>query len=249
MSVLSAKQQEIQDRERHILAAARQQVDARGYLGLSMDSLAADVGYSKGTIYNHFPNKEEVLLALAIETQQKQSTMFRKAAAYTGASRQRIVAIGVADELFVRLYPQHFQIEQVVFVSSIWEKTSEKRRFEMRAGQQACMGVIAGIVRDAVASGDLSLPENTTPEDVVFSLWSMSFGAHSIIAQSGSLTELGIEDPFETLRHGTNHALDGFGWKPFSTEVDYLSLFDTVPEELFADELKVHRERSRRGRK
>lgn len=249
MPTISVKQQEIKNREHQILAAARQQVDERGYLGLSMDSLATDVGYSKGTIYNHFPNKEEVLLALAIETQQKQSAMFRKAAAYAGSSRQRIVAIGVADELFVRLYPQHFQVEQVVFVSSIWEKTTEKRRFEMRAGQQACMGVIAGIVRDAVASGDLSLPENTSPEDVVFSLWSMSFGAHSIIAQSGSLTELGIDDPFETLRHGINHALDGFCWKPFSNENDYLTLFDTLPKELFADELKAARELQRGAKK
>ncbi len=240
MPSISPKQQEIRDREQRILDAARDQVDERGYLGLSMDSLASQVGYSKGTIYNHFPCKEEVLLALGIETQQKQTAMFRKAAAFAGTSRQRMAAIGVADELFVRLYPQHFQIEQVVFVSSIWQKTSEQRRFQMRAGQQACMGIVAGIVRDAVASEDLKLHDKMVPEDVVFGLWSMSFGAHSIIAQSGSLTELGIEDPFLSFRHSINHALDGFGWKPLACDYDYLALFDQLPGELFADELAAH---------
>jgi AcrR family transcriptional regulator len=205
-----------------------------------MDSLASQVGYSKGTIYNHFPCKEEVLLALGIETQQKQTAMFRRAAAFAGTSRQRMTAIGVADELFVRLYPQHFQIEQVVFVSSIWEKTSERRRFQMRAGQQACMGIVAGIVRDAVASADLKLHDQMVPEDVVFGLWSMSFGAHSIIAQSGSLTELGIDDPIVSFRHSINHALDGFGWKPLASDYDYLALFDQLPGQLFAAELAAH---------
>ena len=240
MSDLSAKQQEIRDRETHILRAARDQVDERGYLGLSMDSLASAVGYSKGTIYNHFPCKEEVLLALAIETQQKQSAMFRTAAAFNGTSRQRMAAIGVADELFVRLYPQHFQIEQIVSASSIWDKTSEKRRFHMRSSQQACMGVVAGIVRDGIARQDLELPPEMQPEDIVFTLWSLSFGAHSILSQSGSLSELGIDEPFRAVRHGINHALDGFGWHPLSGEYDYLALFDRLPEELFADELKSH---------
>ncbi len=245
MSKISQKQQEILDRERQILVAARSQVEERGYLGLSMDSLATDVGYSKGTVYNHFGSKEEILLALAIETQQKQSAMFRRAAAYAGTSRQRMAAVGVADELFVRLYPQHFQIEQVVFVSSIWEKTSEKMRFQMRSSQQSCMGVVAGIVRDAVASQDLVLPEEMEPEDVVFTVWSLSFGAHSILSQSGSLTELGIEEPFKAIRHGINHTLDGFGWGPLSDEYDYLALFDRLPEELFADELSSHTTRQR----
>lgn len=240
MSSLSPKQQEIREREKRILTHARQQVEQRGYLGLSMDSLAGELGYSKGTIYNHFPCKEEILLALGIETQQKQSAMFRKAAGFTGTSRARMAAVGAADELFVRLYPEHFQIEQIVFVASIWEKTSEKRRFQMRSGQQGCMGIVAGIVRDAVASRDLVLPPEMTPEDLVFGIWSMSFGAHSIIAQSGSLTELGIEEPFLSIRHSINHALDGFGWKPLSTAYDYLALFDRLPEELFPAELKAH---------
>lgn len=245
MDDLSAKQQEIRDRETRILKAAREQVNDRGYLGLSMDSLASAVGYSKGTIYNHFPCKEEVLLALAIETQQKQSAMFRKASAFNGTSRQRMAAIGVADELFVRLYPQHFQIEQIVSASSIWDKTSEKRRFAMRSSQQSCMGVVAGIVRDGIARQDLELPPAMQPEDIVFTLWSLSFGAHSILSQSGSLSELGIDEPFQAIRHGINHSLDGFGWKPLSHEYDYLALFDRLPSELFADEVATQSSKQR----
>lgn len=236
MTTLTRKQREIQEREGKILEVAREMLLRDGYLGLSMDRIAEAVEYGKGTVYRHFPNKEDIILALAVETQKKRTSLFQRASLYRGTSRERLTAVAVAGELFVRLYPEHFHVEQVVRLSSIWEKTSEKRQEIMRTCEHACIGIVAGIVRDAVAQGDLILPGKLTPEDIVFGLWSISFGSYTLMSTSSSLVDVGIDDPALVIRDCIHQMLDGFGWKALSTEHDYEAVFQKALKETFADE-------------
>ncbi len=239
MTTLSRKQREIQDREQLILDTARHMLTTRGYLGLNMDAIAEQLEYSKGTIYNHFPCKEEIIIALAVETMSKRSQMFDRAASRRGESRQRLTGVGVSAELFVRLYPEHFQVEQIIHSASLWEKTSVERRAALRGCETRCMGIVAGIVRDALAHGDLELDNGVRPEDLVFGLWTQTFGGYAIIATSDSLHHIGIDDPFHSVRYNINRMLDGYGWRPFSTEVDYISQFDQISSDIFPEERKL----------
>lgn len=239
MPTLTRKQRELQEREGRILAAARPLLLREGYHGLNMDRIAEQLEYSKGTIYNHFNCKEEIIIALAIETLQRRTEMFERAAAFRGLPRERMAAIGMAAELFVKLYAEHFRVEQVIRSSSIWEKTSEKRRSIMRACETRCIGMLAGIVRDAVARDDLALPAGTTPEQLVFGLWSLSYGAYSIIADNSSLDELGISDPYAAVRQNLNLLIDGYHWKPLSPEHDYDAIHKRIESEVFAEEIRA----------
>ncbi|MEW4527434.1 MAG: TetR/AcrR family transcriptional regulator [Maioricimonas sp. JB045] len=236
MSTLTRKQREIQEREQRILAVARTALLEQGYLGLSMDAIAAHLEYSKGTIYNHFPCKEEIIIALALETNDKRLGMFERAAAWPGLPRERMAAVGVAAELFVRLFPGHFRVEQLVRSTSIWEKTSNERREVMRSCETRCVGLLAGIVRDAIAQGHLTLPDGMSPEDLVFGLWAQTFGAYAIMATSENLQLLGVTDPYVAVRTNINRMLDGFGWAPTSDVHPYPDLFERVSNEVFPDE-------------
>ena len=236
MSTMTRKQKERQDRESRILEVSRPVVIKEGYHGLNMDRIADAVEYSKGTIYNHFSCKEEIILALAIETTERRTAMFHRAAAFQGRTRERMLAIGTAAELFVRLFPDHFMLEQIIRSASVWEKTSESRRNVMRSCENRCMSTVGGVVRDAIASGDLDLPENVTPEDVVFGLWSISFGAFAIIVTSDQLLQLGIRDPYDAYRVNVTKMIDGFGWGPLSDEHDYDQTLSRIQNEVFPDE-------------
>ncbi len=239
MATSARKQREFQQREQAILDVAREMLAERGYLGLNMDRIAEALEYSKGTIYQHFSSKEDLLMALAVQTSEKRPSMFARAAAFDGSSRERVTAIGCAAELFVQLFPDHFRVEQILQLTSIWEKTSEQRQQLLRACQSRCLTIVSGIVRDAIDEGDLELPEFMTPEDLVFGMWSMSFGGYSIIATSEPLTELGIHDAFMTVRKNMMAMLDGYGWRPLSHEWDYLATFERVQHEVFADECRA----------
>jgi len=231
---MSRKQREIQQREASILRVVRRMLLEGGYLRLSMDAVAAELEYSKGTIYNHFPCKEEIIIALAIETLNIRSAMFEKAAVQSGRPRVRLTGVGAAAETFVKKHPEHFRVEQLIRCASIWEKTSEKRRLAMQQSEQRCMGIVGGIIRDGIAQGDLSLPDDIAAEDLVFGLWSQTFGAYSIIATSPSLPENGISNPYRAVRQNLNMILDGYGWQPLSRDYNYLELFDVLMEKLFS---------------
>jgi AcrR family transcriptional regulator len=51
-------------RARHILAVAQELLIEKGYRDASMDEIAARAGIAKGTLYQHFPHKEDLVLAL-----------------------------------------------------------------------------------------------------------------------------------------------------------------------------------------
>ena len=102
METLTPKKREILERESRILAVARPIVVREGYHGLNMDRIADALSYSKGTIYNHFSCKEEVIIALAFQSASKRVELFRSAAQFQAKSRFRMMAIGEVAESFVR---------------------------------------------------------------------------------------------------------------------------------------------------
>ncbi len=233
----SRKQREIEQREGQILDVAKGLLVEHGYLGLRMDQIADVMEYSKGTIYQHFPNKEEIILALANQALVTRSSLFAHAATLRKQSRERLAAVGAAAELFVQQFPHFFQVEQIIRINSVFEKTSEKRQKVMRSCESRCMAILSGIVRDAVAQEDLTLPKGCSPEDVVFGLWAMNIGAFTIISTSDPLQELGIQSPVAALRRNIHQMLDGYGWRPNSDEFDFDPVFETVQQQLMASEL------------
>lgn len=247
MATLTRKQREVRDREARILEVARDMLIEQGYHGLSMDRIAEVLEYSKGTMYQHFSCKEEIILALANLSLTDRLAFFRRAASYPGRTRQRLAAVGVAIELFVRLYPHHFRLEQVLRLSSVWEKTSAERRQFMHHCESQCVGCVSGIARDAIACGDLTLGDGVTPEQLVFGLWSMSFGAQTILSSSTSLVDIGVGDPHRALALNQNRLLDGYGWRPLSTEFDYAAASERIATEWFAKEVEQASKSETRG--
>src|SRR5205807_6937409 len=51
-----------------ILAAAREVFTREGYMGASMDAVAAHAGASKRTVYQYFEDKEQLFAATVLDT-------------------------------------------------------------------------------------------------------------------------------------------------------------------------------------
>src|SRR5262245_32065143 len=104
-ATLSRKDRERKNREELFLDTAAQMLLQEGYLGLNLDRLAFKVEYSKGTLYQHFKTKEDLILAIAARSMEQRHAFFTRAATLTGRPRERMTAIGLADLVFVRLHP------------------------------------------------------------------------------------------------------------------------------------------------
>ncbi|TWU03000.1 TetR/AcrR family transcriptional regulator [Stieleria varia] len=214
MSTLTPKQAEIQSREARILELARPMVAQEGLAGLSMDAIAKEMAYAKGTIYNHFSCKEEILLALAIKANEKRLRLFEVAIERQPNARQKIAAIGVACEDFRVRFGDLFDIDCMVRHVAVWEKASDQRKQMMATCEQRCMAMVSQVGREALESGDLVLPRERGIEDVVFGLWSLTYGGMIIDATSPGLDQIGIRDTYAAIRRNCHALMDGYQWQP-----------------------------------
>ena len=63
-TVVPYRVRQFQEREQAILAVAAELLAEQGYRDTSMDAIAARLGLSKGTLYHHFPSKDDLMAAL-----------------------------------------------------------------------------------------------------------------------------------------------------------------------------------------
>jgi AcrR family transcriptional regulator len=222
-------------RESQILDLARPMIAQGGLAALSMDAIAHELQTAKGTIYNHFPNKEEIVLALAVQAVDRRLELFNHAVMMRGTSRQRIAAIGIACEVYVDVLPELFRAEQIIRHETVWGKTTGKRQEILRNCEGRCMHTVAGVVRDAVAAGDLELESAYRIEDIVFGLWSLVYGGLVLESTSPSLVDVGIVDSRAAIRRNCNSMLDGLSWRPLYEPESYSSWIHLVRGHLQAN--------------
>ena len=238
MSTMTWRERERQEREEAILKAAYDDILTEGYLGLNMSRLAKRVGIANGTLFLHFRTKEDLLLALVSQTAQRFREFFERAEAFKGRPRERMAAVGFADELFSKLYPGHHKLEFLVRADSIWERASEDRRSQFQEKESRCVQVANRIINDALCEGDLELSD-MAPEEVTFGLWTISLGAHTLVAASEPLKHAGISNAYRSLRRAQHALLDGINWRPLTHEWDWDDTYRRIRAEVFPEELRI----------
>lgn len=219
------------------MQVARRMLIENGYAGLSMDQLAEVTEYSKGTIYQHFSTKEDLVTALAIESMERRVGLFLRAEKFVGRTRERMLAIGVADEIFARLETHHYRSEFIIKLANLRERASVERRQELDRLEATCFGTVVRIVAAGIEAGEL--PQGTDPRELVYSVFTMALGTHMTALHFCSmLNEFQISDPIKLLLQGIHILLDGYHWKPLNTEWDYGVSYQRICAEIFPEEQK-----------
>ncbi len=86
----SLKERQRQERAALILQAAEEVLAEKGYHETSMDEIAARVGVAKGTVYLHFPSKEDLVFALFEQELVTSQQMIEQAVATTEPAREKL---------------------------------------------------------------------------------------------------------------------------------------------------------------
>lgn len=223
------KRREIAEREELFLDLALHIVLEQGYVGLTMDKLAGATEYSKGTLYLHFKNKEDVICALLRRLQILRLGFFGRASSLDLPPRQRITALGLAAELFVLTYPENARIEPILKASSIREKASKERSDALDEVEMGCFNSVMEIAQSGLASGELNLQDGDSAEALVIGLWAMHVGV-GLIATAGCGPCLAEDEASsqaflqEALYTNGARLLDGYGWLPLAKDFDYPAL-------------------------
>lgn len=213
MTGLSRKQREIAERHNHFLTIARTLLRDEGFHQLSMDRVAELAEYSKGTVYQHFNCKEEMVGQLCINAMQRLNALGQRAINYPGSHRERLLAFFIAHDVFQQMEEdavcnmQSYQHDQII------NKVSESTRTRHNELMFSVFSQVKSIVEQAMRDGDL--PNNqTSAEDMVFGFWSLNHGAQSIRSNQYPLDTMGISEPGAAIMNMLQSLLDGLGWKP-----------------------------------
>jgi AcrR family transcriptional regulator len=236
MSTASRKQREIRQREQMFLDVGRRILIEKGFAGLSLDHLAEATEYSRGTVYQHFSTKEDLVTAMAVQSNELRIALFGRARDFAGRARERMLALGAADELFARLRPQYFQSELVVRMANLDERATPARRETLLSYEDQIGKWVHEIVQDAVDFGDLHLAAAVTPGHVAFAVFSMVIGGHTAMANARLLARFGLSSPFGTMHVNMMALLDGFDWKPLSRKWDYEATLRRILQCIFPEE-------------
>ncbi|SRR5579883_945889 len=165
----SLKEKQRQEREALILQVAQEVLLEKGYFDTSIDEIAARVGIAKGTVYLHFPSKEDLVVAIFKHDMHLFLQQFEEAIAAEQTPRAKLEAL--MRFLFVGIYSKHAALLSTIFNSvdlsrlfaekkncmyELWEDVVKRVRVLLEEGK-ACGEFDATIPTDVMVSTFLNL--------------------------------------------------------------------------------------------
>lgn len=220
------------NRENIILQYAREISNKEGFNGLSLPLLAETSGFSKPTIYKYFPNREDLMTALVVESASKCISCYERVLAFKGRPREKIYAL---HSLNFGILNQDFRDWLYILVERVQKKAIPFRQKLLNARNEQMLEIHAAIIREAIALGDLKLPEATDEYQFMFTLVASTIGG-CVLKESESAV---IQNWFKKIKfmHGTfgKIVLDGIGWKPMAGEWDYAKSLKRFYREMFPE--------------
>lgn len=220
------------------MSIARRLFMERGYLGMNMDQIAEASEYSKGTVYGHFASKEDLVAAICTDNIRTRGDYFQRATSFSGRPRERLMAVGISDQIFVRKHPDHFATEHVLNIGSVYDRISEQRQNAFFSAKSAAISPIQAVIEEAVSRGDLIMPEGQDSCQTMYGLWTQSVGHHAVVAQP-KVPPFEQADLDTYLWYNYQRLLDGYLFRPLSHELDYNESRRRILDEVFPEEQHV----------
>lgn len=96
MSVKERKERERAERQRLIVATARELAEQQGWDAVTTRRLAERIEYSQPVLYSHFRGKREIIGAVALQGAAELAAAVRAAASGANSPRERVAALARA---------------------------------------------------------------------------------------------------------------------------------------------------------
>lgn len=208
-------------REAELLQLAQQVIAEEGFTGLTMDRMTARSTVSKGTLYNHFCCKEDLITALSVDSLQRRYQLLHQASQFEGNSRERVLALHYAYARFAQSDATSFLCMLSATSPAVVEKSSAERIEQKHMLEQAIATLCQQLIHRAVDEGDLTLQGEQSIEQITFVNWSLAFGMNALLHNGQAMAPFTGLQFEKVLLSNVNLLLDGLNWAPLSSHYDY----------------------------
>jgi AcrR family transcriptional regulator len=171
-----------------ILDATDRLLARSGYKKMTMEDLAQEVGIGKGTIYLHFPSKEEVVLSHVDRIIERLKVELRRLAESDRPPSARLREMLVARVLFRFDSVQHYTESLSALLAALRPGLLARRRrhFEQEAE------IVAGVLREGRRSGVFEFGD-----DAAATAHALLTATNALLPYSLSARELGRREDVE----------------------------------------------------
>jgi AcrR family transcriptional regulator len=199
-----------------------------------MARIAEEVGCSRPAVYQYFRNKEEVVVALAVDSATLRNRLHARVPSFAARPRERLVALAEVDAI---LHPEWPVLDETICANALRVHAASERQEALRRAQREAWEVHLQCVRDGVRARDLALPRGLSDEQLVLTLTTFSIGLFGRLSRGIPHLEDDRSDPRSAMHRVGSAFLDGLDWHPLSSEWDYRETMRRIYTEVYPAEV------------
>ncbi len=195
MGVHERKQREYEKRKKLILDTARKMFRRKSFNGVTLDEIAHEIEFSKGTIYSHFESKEEIFAQILLEHLNRLIDYLKRASETSSGTEDGIRSALAAYLRFYDQYPDYCRLLFFMDVLGDQYRIPETLLKEIQRKKIACLSELQQILKKSAKNA----------KNLALLLWGMINGILQLVdsrqIKRGDLDRL-IDLGFEVVMSG-----------------------------------------------
>ena len=162
---MSRKEREIEQRKTYIIQVAEKLFLSQGYNNTTMDQIAEEAEFSKGTVYKYFLSKDEIYLTLGIKAYEM---IIEKTTKFTEKEElgiPQLMAVGKAYHQFYKENPNYAMIFH--HIGDKFPELTSKPKKELTRNEKlyldksnAYRDLFVGVINDAIKNSKLRVDKD-----------------------------------------------------------------------------------------
>jgi len=162
------KERDRERRRNEIIDAAEKLFFSKGYDDITMDDVAADADFAKGTLYVYFRGKESLFYAVALRGVRLLNTMFAEAAKKEKIGLDKIYSIGVAYYEFSKRHLEYSKlISYALSERFAYKSRDDENALELIKASQNNLNIMLESIRTGQEDGSIN-PDLDPPMTAIF---------------------------------------------------------------------------------
>lgn len=221
-----------------LLDAALGLIVTEGYHRLTIERLAQRMGYSRTTLYKQVESSQALLGLVALRTAERLNRFLDRIPREQRCSRAELWALVVAYEVYARCSSEDFALHAMLGLPGLRTAIADKDLKALKSLRQNGFDRLTKVFEQGTGSGELDCDGSDSGE-ILAGLYAAITGfLNQVVLGHASITYFKLANPWKSALQSVNTYLDGLGWKPGSSDLDYAQLRWQVLVECFPEKLR-----------
>lgn len=174
MGIAERKEREREQKRNLILDCSEKLFFTKGYTGTSMDDIASEAEYSKGTMYTYFKSKDEILAHIYKRAVSLLYTMFKQYTSKKENGIDKLEQIGRANFDFMNKYQDYYTLMKMFDTMEIDRELIQETLMDIRVINNSIIGFMTQIIITGQKDGTVN--KNLEPVSTAHILAATSSG-------------------------------------------------------------------------